>query len=275
MTLDPRPASPGTNVPSRNRSAPLELSNSAATVAVSTDSPHTVFPSPDVRRPLDGCRTLVLESNIRSIDRCHRLPKGETSAARDADSSRAEPARGAPRRRGKRAHRQRADRPPRRARDGQERCGCRPGSPRRRLRRLAACRAGRGRCACQGPGPWRRRPDRPGPARVPAQGQPPAGPRPHADADAAQLPGARHRRDQRAQGVDPGPRDGDPQPGAPSPGRLRARRQARRSSGTPASSARPGRSPTGSTPGPRSAAPARRPPTAASRSVRRPTRWPT
>lgn len=36
MTLDPRPASPGTNVPSRNRSAPLELFN-PSTVAVTTD----------------------------------------------------------------------------------------------------------------------------------------------------------------------------------------------------------------------------------------------
>ncbi len=36
MTLDPRPASPGTNVPSRNRSAPLELFN-PSTVAATTD----------------------------------------------------------------------------------------------------------------------------------------------------------------------------------------------------------------------------------------------
>src|SRR5688572_22222780 len=47
MTLASRPASPGTNVPSRNRSAPLELSSSP-TVRVNA---HEVTPIPGSASP--------------------------------------------------------------------------------------------------------------------------------------------------------------------------------------------------------------------------------
>src|SRR5262250_102011 len=54
ITLDPRPASLGTNVQSRNRSPPVELSNShrspegggRSTLSSPTDHPHITFPAP-------------------------------------------------------------------------------------------------------------------------------------------------------------------------------------------------------------------------------------
>ena len=62
MTLAPRPASPGTNVPSRNRSAPLELSTTVARRGQSTGSTAAALllfrESPRQRRQLSKYLTL-------------------------------------------------------------------------------------------------------------------------------------------------------------------------------------------------------------------------